>query len=430
MRIGYIASKYPAVSHTFIQREIAALRARGVEIETFSVWAAKDADLLAEGDRSERDRTYSLLPPRPPDVAAAHARALLTHPLAYARTLAAAWRLSAPGLRGRTLGALRFVEAIVLWAQCRARGVRHVHAHINGTAPFVALLATRFGNSGRASGAWSWSFTVHGPSEFYDVWRERLDAKIESAAFVVCISDFARSQALTFVSEDQWSKVIVVHCGVDTDVFQPLPRDAGNGPVEILSVGRLMPFKGQAVLLEAVAELTRAGRDVHATVIGAGPSRERLELRARELGLERKVTFAGAVGQDEIRRYYERADVFCLSSFAEGVPVVLMEAMAMELPVVAPRIMGIPELVEDGVSGLLVPPGRPDRLADAVGSLIDSTERRMLLGKAGRRKVQGEFDLRRSAELLHAAFSACVEDGRSAVTKTDDRLLSTSVVSS
>jgi colanic acid/amylovoran biosynthesis glycosyltransferase len=410
LRLGYLTSKYPAVSHTFVQREVQALRALGLDIATFSVWSAEDREVLTEEDRSEREATYALLPPRPADLLRAHARAAVTRPEAYVRTFAKALALSSPGLRSRAKGVVWFVEAVLLWHQCLRRDIRHVHVHINGTAPAVALLSAFHGNGGRPQGDWSWSFTVHGPSEFYDAWRERLGEKVSHASFVVCISDFARSQLLTFTPQEEWQKVHVVHCGVDTALFGAPAEGGGNGAgrregIEVLSVGRLVPFKGQAVLLQAIAELVRRGLAVHATVIGDGPDRAKLETLAGKLGLDEHVTFTGAVGQDAIHGYYRAADVFCMSSFAEGVPVVLMEAMAMEVPVVAPRIMGIPELIDHGHSGLLVSPGRHDELADALALLIESPDRRRAMGREGREKVSEEFELHRSAQRLEGLFT-------------------------
>lgn len=166
----------------------------------------------------------------------------------------------------------------------------------------------------------------------------------------------------------------------------------------ILMVGRLMGPKGLPILFEALRELRGRGVAVRLVVVGDGPDRAAYEALARELGISEHVELAGAVGQDEIRERYAAADVFCLPSFAEGIPVVLMEAMAMELPVVTTAIMGIPELVEDGVHGRLVPPGRADRLADALAELLAAPERRAEMGRAGRQKVLAEFDVRETAQ--------------------------------
>jgi glycosyltransferase involved in cell wall biosynthesis len=198
----------------------------------------------------------------------------------------------------------------------------------------------------------------------------------------------------------------VVHCGLDTAAFSPAERRDGDGTLRILNVARLTGVKGHPVLLEAVAELRRGGRDVRLTIVGDGPERERLRRQASELGIDSAVDLPGAVGQDRIRDHFAAADVFCVPSFAEGVPVVLMEAMAMELPVVATRVMGVGELVEDGVHGLLVAPARADRLADALAQLADDPERRARMGAAGRRKVQAEFEQDASAARLAELFGA------------------------
>jgi len=265
------------------------------------------------------------------------------------------------------------------------------------------MLATEFAN--RAAGDdHTWSMTVHGPAEFYDVEGESLPAKVRDSAFAVCISDFARSQLMAFTEEEHWDKLHIVHCGVDPDAFAPVERAGRDGPLELLCVGRLTQIKGQAVLLEALARLVADGVDVRLSVIGDGPRRQALERIAAERGLAGRVHFAGAVGQDEIGGYYDRADVFVLSSFAEGVPVVLMEAMASGLPVVAPAIMGVGELVRDGVNGTLVRPGRVDEFAAAIAGLASDARGRRELGAAARSTVRAEFDIARSATQLAGLF--------------------------
>jgi glycosyltransferase involved in cell wall biosynthesis len=405
VRIAYLIGRYPAVSHTFILREIRALRALGAVVETFSIWRTGAAELLSQADRDEAANTTALLPLRPVRLAVALAAAAL-HPGALVSTMRAAGSLGRPGWRGRMLAASWVVEALLLWRACRRARVRHIHAHLGGTAPAVALLVARLGNAVDGEGAWTWSFTVHGPAEFYDVVRERLAVKVRHATFVVAISDFARSQLLALVDEDQWDKIHVVHCGVDPAVFAPpAGACAHDGPLRLLTVGRLTRIKGQAILLEAVRKLGERGVAVHTTIVGDGPKRADYERLAREKRLDGAVTFRGAVGQDEIRAEFAAADVFCLTSFAEGVPVVLMEAMATGKPVVAPRIMGIAELVDDGISGRLVSPGRPDLLADALEQLAGDAESCVRMGEAGRRKVREEFDVLREAARLKELFT-------------------------
>lgn len=408
MRMAYLTGRYPAVSHTFISREVESLRTRGVDVRTFSIWTSSPDQLLTEGDREEARATYAVLPLRPLRALRAHLRAFRASSGAYVRLFRDALALAPAGLRGRALGASWFVEAADLWARLESEGIRHVHVHLNGTAPAVALLLTDFANRAATDATqWTWSLTVHGPAEFFDVERERLADKVRSASLVVCISDFARSQLMSLVDEEHWGKLRIVHCGVDPELFTAAPVREAQG-TELLSVARLTQVKGQAVLLEALAEIVRRGVDARLTIIGDGPKRGDLERIAARLGIQDRVTFAGAVGQDRIRDYYQRADVFCLSSFAEGVPVVLMEAMATGVPVVAPRIMGIAELIEDGVSGLLVRPGRPDQIAESISRLAGDAALCSQLGEAGRETILREFDIRRSGEQLQSLFGSVV----------------------
>lgn len=400
MRVAYLTGRYPAISHTFILREIEALRTHGVEVETFSIWRTDDVELLTQADRDACASTTALLPPRPLRVLVAVAAAI-RRPRAVSEVVREAAALGQVGWRGRMLAGSWILEALLVWNACRRAGIRHVHAHLGGTAPAVALLVGTLGSAVDGAGSWTWSFTVHGPAELYDVVRERLAVKVRRATYVVAISDFARSQLLALVDEEHWSKVHVVHCGVDPDVFAPPPAAASHTDgLAILSVGRLTRIKGQAVLLEALRALRERGTRASLTIVGDGPKRADYERIAERLGVGDSVAFRGAVGQDTIRDEFAAADVFCLSSFAEGVPVVLMEAMAMGKPVVASRIMGIGELVEDGVSGRLVPPARPDLLAEALQQLADDAPLRERMGEAGRRTVTEYFDVAREATRL------------------------------
>lgn len=417
MRIAYLTTRYPSISHTFIMREVAGLRARGLEVDTFSVWRTRESELLTGADREAFASTHAFLPPRLRDYLRAHRAALLAGPWQYVRNLLASSRFAEPGLRGRILPLLWAMQAIVLWQRCRDAGVEHVHVHFAGAPPAIASLATRFARRSRTvGGPRSWSVTVHGPVEFFD---RRLGAKVADATGVVCISDFARSQVMTLLDERHWDKLEVVHCGLDLSTFSSRHNGAGprspgdedhgaedSGPASLLSVGRLVSLKGQAILLEATAELLARGLDVRLTIVGDGPKREELVSYGEELGLVDRVHWAGAVGQDEIPRHYAEADVFCLPSFAEGVPTVLMEAMLSETAVVSTRIAGVAELVDDGKSGLLVAPGRADLLAVAIERLLLDPSLRRRLGVAGRGKVEAEFDAARSTRRLAGLFAA------------------------
>jgi glycosyltransferase involved in cell wall biosynthesis len=402
-RVAYLAGHYVTPSHTFIVREVRALRGLGVEVETFSIWPSAPHQLLSEGDRAEAAATFSILPLRPGETIRSQLAALRASPRAYAGLVTRALGLAPAGLRGRLLAASWTVEALILWRQMRRRGITHVHAHLNGTGPAVALLRTEFANHVDGSrGAHSWSLTVHGPTEFYEVTGEALPEKVRSASFAVCISDFGRSQLMAFVDEEHWSKLHVVHCGVDPNSHAPRAAGGPGGAraLRLLAVGRLTRIKGQALLLEALAMLHERGVAAQLTVVGDGPKRAGLERLAQSLGVAAHVHFTGAVGQEAIARHYDASDVFVHASFAEGIPVVLMEAMAHRLPVVAASVMGTSELVQDGENGLLVRPGRPDELAAAVERLAADRELRRRLGEAGCRTVESGFSVAASAVQL------------------------------
>jgi colanic acid/amylovoran biosynthesis glycosyltransferase len=406
--VAYLMSHYPAISHAFVLREVEHVRMTGIDLETLSIHRAQPRELLAAADRRAAATTYSVLPTSLGRLAGAHLDALVRSPRRYLRTLGLALRTGAPGARERLWHLFYFAEAMILLRHCRRRGVAHIHAHFADSATDVAMLVTHYRRGQRVDGIeCSWSLAVHGSVEFYNVVHHALTAKLDHARFAVAISDFGRSQLMRLSGNERWPHIHVVPCGVDLDVYVPPDgRSSSEQGAEILFVGRLLHGKGLPVLFEAIAELRRRGLDVRSTVVGDGPARAELEGAAHRLGLREHVRFLGAMGQDDIRDLYARADVFCLPSFAEGIPVVAMEAMAMELPVVTTRIMGIPELVEDETHGLLVPPGRVDALTEALERLVRSPDERGRMGRAAREKVGRDYDVARSAERMKAVLEA------------------------
>jgi colanic acid/amylovoran biosynthesis glycosyltransferase len=401
VRLAYMITGYPYPSHTFIQNEVRALRALGVDVTTFVHRAATREEILSPADHEAFATTRPLKPFRLSRYLRSHARALLTNAAGYWRGLRTAVRLRGEGPRSLLWQLFYFAQAVVLWHYCRRVGLRHIHAHFANVGADVTLIAAAVGGTG-----WSWSFTMHGPTELYDVSWFRLGAKVRSASFVVCISDFARSQLMGLVEADHWDKLDVVHCGVDT--MQLVARTTSGAPargsVGVLCVGRLVPVKGQLILLEAIAELVREGRNVRLALVGGGPMQAALAEAARRAGIEGRVELTGPLGHPDVLRRIRAADVFCLPSFAEGVPIVLMEAMALGVPILSTRVMGIPELVEDGVSGLLVAPGSRDELIAGLRRLIDDDELRTTLGAAARERVESTYSLDRSAAELRALF--------------------------
>jgi glycosyltransferase involved in cell wall biosynthesis len=392
--ICYVTSQYPALSHTFVMREVLGVRAAGLSVETVSVHRANPSHLLAEVDRVEAANTWDIFPLDLRSFLRAHWRAVSRSPGAYVSALWASLAAAPAGLRARLWQLFYFGEAIALWDHARQTGARHLHAHFANVGADLCWRATDYANRARPKERWSWSFSLHGPTELYAADRYNLSRKVANAYGVICISEFARSQLMYLSDPSYWAKLRVVHMGVDLDRY-PFTPAAQRDFLSVLCVARLVPAKGLELLVDAIGSLRGRGRDVEAVIVGEGPLEEALKVRAERLGTGDSVRFAGAVGQDTMAAHYAEADVFCLPSFAEGVPVVLMEAMATGRPVVATRIAGIAELVEDGVSGVLVAPGNLDELTSALERLACSAELRVQMGLAGRRKVEADFDARR-----------------------------------
>ncbi|CAG1004744.1 phosphatidyl-myo-inositol dimannoside synthase [Myxococcaceae bacterium] len=398
LRLAYLVSRYPALSHTFILREVRGLRALGIEVEVASVNPAdRPISALAGEEREESSRTLVLKQAGVLGVVAALGFTLRRAPAGWIRGLVLALREGDLHPRRTLLWLAYLAEALVVGRWMHERGLAHLHVHFATPAASVALLASRvFGID--------FSIMVHGPDEFYDVSWHSLPRKLAAASFLCCIGLFARGQLMRLLPPTAWRKLEISRLGVDPARFSPAKRSPRRGKLDVLCVGRLVPQKGQRVLLEAVAGLVRRNRDVSLCYVGEGPDREALESRVAELGLGDRVRFAGGVNQDEILPFYSAADAFALVSFAEGIPVVLMEAMAMELPCVTTFTAGIPELVRDGVDGLLVAQSDVEGTAAALERLLDDPDLRVRLGASGRARVVRDWRLDASVERLAEIF--------------------------
>lgn len=397
VRVAYLVSRYPAVSHTFIRREVAALRDRGLEVRTFSVRRPADSEVLSPDDRAERDRTLYLLPTSAWRLAFAHLRMLARRPRAYAGTLALAQRHRPAGARAALWALFHFVEAVLLADALDRGGVTHLHVHFGNAGGTVGFLATRLVRVG-------FSQTLHGHADFHGPFEPQLGDKIAASRFTACVSQFGRSQALLRSDPEAWDRVRVVRCGVALGRFPRRAAEPPGPPWVVASVGRLAPEKGHMVLLRAVARLAARDVDVRLVLVGEGPERGRIERETARLGLEGRVEMRGALPEPQVRAVLEQAHAFALGSFVEGLPVVLMEAMAIGVPVVAPRITGIPELVEHGRTGFLYACGADDELASALERVLVDRATAASLAEEGRRKVVRDFDVRLTVAPLLDAF--------------------------
>lgn len=395
-RIAYLTSRYPGISHTFISREVAALRNIGVPIDTFSVRSAFTEELVDEDMRIQERTTFTIFRQPPLAFLSAIAGETLRRPVGCLRTLGRALTHRVPGLRGFAMSFVYFAEALVLARELRRRKITRLHNHFANTGATVGYLAAGLVGI-------PWSFTIHGISETDYPAGLLLAKKIEAAEFVACVSYFGRAQAMRLIAPEQWGKLHVVRCGLP---MADLPNHSAAGAgTRIICVGRLSPEKGQAGLLQAFASLCRGREDVQLTFVGDGPEGEQLRARAATLNIARQVTFAGRLGERQTLERIAEADILVLPSFMEGLPIVLMEAMAMGTAVIASRVAGIPELVEDGKSGLLFTPSNWDELASSMRRLVDDEPLRQTLSANGRTAVEQQFDVDRSAQRLQQLFA-------------------------
>ena len=394
--LAYLASEYPAISHTFIFREVRHLREIGFQVHTASIRRPGNLEKMTPEEKEEAAGTLYVLSTSPLKIVLNHLVLFFSGPLRYLAMIGEAWRAYRLGQRSLLKSLAYLAEAGVLARWLAEKGVSHLHVHFANPAATAAMI-------GAASGRFTFSMSVHGPTVFFRTTEFILPRKLEKAFFVRCISHFCRSQVMTFLAPSRWDKLEIVRCGVDPGVFTPREDPPGDTK-EILCVARVVPVKGQHVLLRACRILAGKGIPFHLTLVGGGNDLEALRAEASRLGLAERVTLTGPVGQGEIRRYFDAAHVFALPSFAEGVPVVLMEAMAKEIPVIASRINGIPELIQDGIEGFLITPSHVEELADRLERLLSDAPLRREMGRKGREKVLSLYDLGKNCEQMGRIF--------------------------
>jgi len=401
MRIAYLVNQYPMVSHIFIRREILALERRGVEITRIALrgW---DGVLVDEEDQLERKRTRYVLREGVPVLLLAVARMLFTQPVRLMQALAMALRMGRRAERPLPMHLAYLAEACRIEPWLRAAGIEHVHAHFGTNSAEVAMLV-------RALGGPPWSFTIHVPKEYDNVQLMGLADKVRHCAFVVAITSFGRSQLYRLVEHQYWSKVNVVHCGLDPTFFAATESPTPSAR-RLVCVGRICEQKGQLLLIEAAKQLAVRGISFELVLVGDGEMRAEIEAMIEYHQLQAKVRITGRVSSEKLHSEIVAARALVLPSFAEGLPMVIMEAMALRRPVISTFVAGIPELVSSGEHGWLVPAGDVEALCQAMQECLDTPADRLAgMGEAAQKRVLARHNVDVQAAQLAQLFQCSIE---------------------
>lgn len=408
LRIAYLTNQYPAVSHTFIRRELLEIERRGHEVHRLAIRTAAAAP-VDPVDKTEFAKTFHVLSQPKARVAFSAIPAMATRPRGAFEAIKHTFKLSARSERGLIKHLAYFAEASLLLEEVTTRGIEHIHVHFGTNAAAVAMLMRHMGGP-------PFSMTVHGPAEFDAPIGLSLGDKIKAAEFVCAISDYCGAQLRRWVPVPYWEKIKVIHCTVGEQFFKAAaPIDPASKT--FVCIGRLAPAKGHLMLVDAFARVVKSGVDAKLVLCGDGDLRRDIEARIAADGLQGRIEITGWIDEAEIRRRLLSARCMILPSFAEGLPMVIMEAFALGRPVISSLITGIPELVVPGKSGWLVTAGRVDEIAEAIRQVMDTPVSRLEeMGQAGRAAVLERHDTVTEGEKLEALFLASAARNR---TKTN-----------
>lgn len=397
MNIAYFINQYPGISHSFIRREIQALERRGVEVARYAIRPSKDK-IISPEDFAEAEKTRHIVTSGKGALLGAMLRTALADPTGAARAFGAALSMGFRSESGLLRHLFYFGEALVLADWMKRDGLFHVHAHFGTNAATIAMLAAPLANA-------TFSFTVHGPEEFEKPDLISLRRKIEAAAFTAGVSSFGASQLKKLTPPEVWPRIKIVRCGVEKSFYDNAGEAAPDAP-HFVCVGRLCAEKGQVDLVEAAASVAADHPDLLVTLIGDGPMRGDIERAVKRLGIEKNIRLAGWKTPGEVREALLAARGFILPSYAEGLPVSIMEALALKRPVITTYIAGIPELVETGACGWLTPAGDVAAIADAMRNAIEADAGKIAeMGEEGRRRIEAMHDMDDIAAILAGHFA-------------------------
>ncbi len=401
-KIAYLVNQYPKVSHTFIRREILALEALGLNVMRLSVrgWENELPDPV---DERERQNTRYLLRQGVGSLLWCGLKVFTQRPKAFLKTLRIALRMGVRADRPWPFHLIYLLEACKALTWLQHNNIEHVHAHFGGNSTEVAMLI-------RLLGGPPYSFTVHGPEEFDKPEFIHLGGKVQHSAFTVAITSFCRSQIFRWIPYSEWYKVQVVRCGIDAAFHENLP-DTFPAEPRLVCVGRLCEQKGQLILLEAALKLKLRKISFSLVLAGDGEMRPEIERQIDAMGLRNHVQVTGWISSAQVREEILKSRAMVLPSFGEGLPVVIMEAMALRRPVVSTYIAGIPELVQSGHNGFLCPAGDVDALAGQMEQCLTApTSTLMQMGLFAQQAVLAQHNIDTEAGKLAALFSAFSSD--------------------
>lgn len=398
MKIGYLVNQYPKISHSFIRREILALEALEVPIIRFSIRSCEEP-LIDKADQEELEKTNVILNVGIIGLLVSFVKVALTRTQRWLDAIKLTIKIGLNSDRGLILNFAYLAEACVLLDRFAHLGITHFHAHFGTNSTTVLLLHHILGGS-------TYSFTVHGPEEFDKVTAIALPEKIKYATFVVAVSSYGKSQLYRWCDFKDWDKIKIIHCGVD-EAFLSLPYQPITEKPCFVSVGRLSEQKGQYLLIEAVSKLVAQGYQFELILVGDGELRQPIEEAIERWNLQDTVKITGWATQTQVTKYILQSQVMVLSSFAEGLPVVIMESLALGRPVISTYIAGIPELVIPEKSGWLVPAGSAEALVSTLQIVLDTPISQLeKIGKSGQKMVKEKHNVNQEAQKLKQLFNS------------------------